>query len=607
MTQESDPQNDSTPRRFLIAVGVGEYPNLKDGQLPNAEQELNNATKLFCDLGYTRVLPSISLNPTRDAFRAQVHEWLQTHPHKPKDLLTFYFSGHGFDDGDQHYLLFSDSSLENLDGSAMAVADLARLILKSSQFDQSLVILDTCYGGSGSTDFSDIFSRLKNTFTPYLSSGVFVLAAARSWERAVSGAFTDALANAVACRNEQWGGKTQPFLFADAVVGLINEYLAVQSIEQKAVLNALDITSQCRLIPNPRYNRNVPLGVDLESQRTTDFTHHWMPRAQGAETTSNAWYFTGRERALREIVGWLNNDKPDSNVVVVTGAAGTGKSALLARLVTLSDPRYRQQVRDAGALNDAQPDTIPAEGSIDIAIQARGKSLLEVIDSIASSLNLTLHSTDLLLKALEIRKKRLVILLDALDEAVGSQDIVNALLKKLSALENVRLIIGSRPLTSDKSRIAIPELSNRRNEINLDLPKYIGASDVATYVAARLLARSEPQRKTPYRARDDLAGNVAAAVAARAGNNFLVARIVTSNLLNGDRPLGAEEVAKQTFPTGVFEAFDSFLGRLDGLAAIGFDKTVASDLMKPLAYAAGQGLPRENIWATIASAIAGRH
>jgi hypothetical protein len=66
---------------------------------------------------------------------------------------------------------------------------------------------------------------------------------------------------------------------------------------------------------------------------------HWRPRARGVyEDTTPGWYFTGRTALLRELTGWLKSGLPDRGVRVVTGPAGTGKSALLAWLCALSDP-----------------------------------------------------------------------------------------------------------------------------------------------------------------------------------------------------------------------------------------------------------------------------
>jgi hypothetical protein len=68
---------------------------------------------------------------------------------------------------------------------------------------------------------------------------------------------------------------------------------------------------------------------------------HFEPRGRGVDQRSRpGWYFTGRVRALQELVEWLTGAGSDLRPRVVTGGPGSGKSAVLGRLVTLSDPVF---------------------------------------------------------------------------------------------------------------------------------------------------------------------------------------------------------------------------------------------------------------------------
>ena len=64
-----------------------------------------------------------------------------------------------------------------------------------------------------------------------------------------------------------------------------------------------------------------------------------MPASRGIEIGEAGWYFSGRTRILSQLVDWLRNS--EHGLVVVTGPAGSGKSAVMGRLATLSDPAYR--------------------------------------------------------------------------------------------------------------------------------------------------------------------------------------------------------------------------------------------------------------------------
>jgi hypothetical protein len=61
---------------------------------------------------------------------------------------------------------------------------------------------------------------------------------------------------------------------------------------------------------------------------------HWDPKARGVESvTTHGDYFVGREKALTAINEFLNSECPDLRARVVTGGPGSGKSAVLGRLV----------------------------------------------------------------------------------------------------------------------------------------------------------------------------------------------------------------------------------------------------------------------------------
>jgi hypothetical protein len=151
------------------------------------------------------------------------------------------------------------------------------------------------------------------------------------------------------------------------------------------VLTALDVTDHCRLFPNRTYEATMPAGLDLESQRSRDFAEHWIPRAHGTEPVSSTSYFSGRAQALRELVAWLVSEKPLDTLRVVTGAPGAGKSAILARVVTLSQQEYRKTLKPAG-LDALRQDTLPPEGIVDIAIHARGKTLGQIVEIMADKI-----------------------------------------------------------------------------------------------------------------------------------------------------------------------------------------------------------------------------
>jgi hypothetical protein len=114
-----------------------------------------------------------------------------------------------------------------------------------------------------------------------------------------------------------------------------------------------------------RYWPDIEPWVGWRLSHDPAMASHWGPRARGVERDSRpGWYFTGRRQALRELTDWLEHQRADGAVRVVTGGPGSGKSAVLARLVALADPQYRARVQreDPGELNDLS--AVPSGGRV---------------------------------------------------------------------------------------------------------------------------------------------------------------------------------------------------------------------------------------------------
>ena len=95
---------------------------------------------------------------------------------------------------------------------------------------------------------------------------------------------------------------------------------------------------------------------------------------------------------------------------------------------------------------------------------------------------------------------------------------------------------------------------------------------------------------------------VAKAVAEAAGHSFLVARIVSRTLLSRDQvPDPADPAWRASLPgTAAAAMHDDLETRL------GAEADRARDLLRPLAFAFGAGLPWEDLWAPLSSELSGR-
>lgn len=358
------------------------------------------------------------------------------------------------------------------------------------------------------------------------------------------------------------------------VVGILTEEL-----NQLGSLKAARTTSLRRLLERQGLGALMLQGLRISSD---DLDSHWNPKSRGVEAMRlSGSYFTGRTAVLRQLVGWLTGNDDDRRMRVVTGRPGSGKSAILARLVM-------QSLRSDNA-GQGEEGTVLPPGLIDVAIHAQGKNLKQVVTQIASDLGLQGDSENRLLSALKQKKRRVVLLLDALNEALKPDDIADLLDKMAYGLGNVKVIVGTR---STGLQGLLPSACV---VIDLDDPTYHLRSDVADYVNRRL--SQEPQ--SPYKGDSGLARRIAESVADHAGTSFLVAQVI-SRLLT-QQPSGSNPEAWRELITGDLDvAFAKDLERF------GTRRHKVRDLLEPLAYAEGRGLPWENLWAKLATAISGK-
>jgi WD40 repeat protein len=337
---------------------------------------------------------------------------------------------------------------------------------------------------------------------------------------------------------------------------------------------------------------------------------HWDPRARGVERAARpGWFFSGRREALSQLVTWLTDEQdPADNVRVVTGGPGSGKSAVLARLVTMSDSRYLAEM--PRPLRDDDPVADLPPGAIDVAVHARAAPTDEIVGALAAAARASQSDLDGLIDRLLERPDVFTIAVDALDEADDPRTLALALRRVAgeAADAGVRLLVGTRPGGPEKRLINALGLSPWSDPrlIDLDTSDYLSRDDLSEYVYRRLLLADIPpgpgRPDTPYRGKEKLAWKVARAVAEAAYPTFLIGQLVSRALVSHKQPISPNDPGWQRFPTSVAEAMDRYLASLGGQA----EQDRIEDLLRPLAYARGDGLPLDEagLWPRLATALA---
>ena len=368
-----------------------------------------------------------------------------------------------------------------------------------------------------------------------------------------------------------------------AVVGIV---VAALGLVEAKVAEMIPTAVLCRLWPELERSIGWRLRADPARRR------HWLPRARGVRRLrrdDSRWLFSGREAVMNRLATWLAATDGAAPAFVVTGGPGSGKSSVLAWLVTLADADER-----AKAPAHVLEGPLPPVGCVDVAVHASAKTLTEVVAEIARATDVRAASADALIDELIEAERSRVIVVDALDEAAGgeAQRIATELLAPLAAdAPGIRLLVATR---RGPEGLLLRRLGSSMTELDLDDPAWSTEDDIAAYVT-RLLTEADAYREHP-----DRSERIARAVARRASPSFLVAQLVGLSLQAAEPPdIGAADW-EQRLPDTVGDAMETYLARL------GSDGQRARDLLRPLAYAEGSGLPtRTGVWPALASAIAG--
>jgi WD40 repeat protein len=568
-------------RRYLIATGVTR-------DLPLSHAALRASVDLMAGLftgafGYQRVT-DLGIDPTAEELRAQLRDFCESCD--PEDIVAYYHTGHAEIGQRGHRLRTGGEG--NYYVTSMPTEELAELMLEGTKLQRALIILDTCFAGQGGAE--TLLSGMKAASRSSDRTLTIVTAAAPA-EQIRAGDFAKLFEHAV--NHPATAGHEPPYLPLSAIVGQIKKSKKRppwQTVSENVLNNTEEVQP---FLPNPRFDPRLH-GLDLFTQlriqqrqlRAEDIRTHFLPKARGTDVAGEAsWRFMGRHAALRDLAAWLR-DGNGFKVRVVTGDPGSGKSAVIGRLVILADP----QRRDSVPLDGIPADTIPDAGAIDVALHARGLTTGQVIDALSAAIGVQVGTPGELLTAL--RGRRLVAAIDAIDESVGPQDLVDRLLRPLvdADLPQLRLLLGTR-------RHLIAGLGPGAEVLDLDAENYADPASLAAY-AARCLRES--QTGSPYVTADSATVSaVAQAIADAAGRSFLVALITARTLaLNAVIPDPADPAWRARLPATAAEAMHQ-----DLQSRLGADADRARGLLLPLAYAAGAGLPWEDVWAPLASVI----
>ena len=610
-------------RRFLIAAGTGEYEHAEP--LEQVPTDIRTITGLFGALGYEQAFPGGILDPAGpEALKTQINEWLRERDNEDYALILYY-SGHGERYGLRHYLYCKNTVPGELDVNGLATEDLIR-IAASRNVRRMLLIVDACHAGQGGVVAIREFAELLNARLAAAAGdavpamGIFsVIVAARAKETARDGEFARALQ--IAVKDKKLRGQRPPYLSIDDLVNRVNQEFASRGILQHADSSRVGQDPAFGFIPNPDYVRDLsPEGTDLAEQRTwaspqarmrrEELAVHFSPRGRGSALGAEAGhFFTGRVEILSVLARWLRRESDaDGQIIFLTGAAGTGKSAVLGRLVVRSNPGTRATIPEETV---PQSTDVPVE-TISIAIHARRKTVEDIMVALAdfvrpASASLGPQTIDELVETLTAYSRPITIVVDAVDEA-GSVDGDQTEARRIAGLlcavgdrvPEAHVLVGARPQIRKyfEQAATIYDLNDTR---------WLRYRDIGDYAEQLLQTPHGPGSVGCYS--PVTANAVGGAIGRRAYPNYLVARLTARALAIQEQPVDTTEAGwEDLLPVAIDEArrladpvADAFRWALR--QQLGTESTRAHTLLRPLAFAEGSGLPWHDTWSRLASAL----
>lgn len=590
--------------RYLLTCALSRitlHPDLNRAELAD---DVARMTALFCVATHadTEMYQHVRITAAGRSPNAQtlLHDLRKFARARTKDdYVVVYLTGHGYirDDDFVHVLLAKDSDKNDLHIRAVKPSDVVELLLAGTEIRRLLLILDTCYAGEGGESaVADAIRRIDGAKYRH-DSGVIVIESARPTEQANPGLFTQCLKRAM--ESEDVAGSAVPWLDLAAVMEAI-ESDPQRRLSQSPRWNSLGIPGRLPdFLPNPRFRRGLVNADLLEQERLRDAERRGDSAI--ARFTPAARWFTGRRAALQAISHWLRDDR-EPQCLIVTGNAGSGKTALLAMIALLDDPERAPSVPQDG---------LPTEVSvgqrlISYVIDVGTLTTSNVLDQFGQRFESQSASLTSLLADICNRKGPAVtVLIDSIDEAADQEDLATQLLLPLIAgtRGRMRFVLGTRPALLTDTLLRSTALG-RRTEVDLDDTQYADPDSIRSHVL-RIL-RSDDTLDSTYKPsgvyRTALARQVegvAEAIAGAADTSFLIARIIATTESTRDEVADPDDKAwRAALPKRAADAMER-----DLQVRLGQDAALARRLLLPLAYAQGPGLPWEDIWPQLAQRL----
>jgi hypothetical protein len=618
--------DDLPVQRILLTLAVRDYPDDDDAGAfaEGIDQQLGVVREWWQTPG---PLPAFrQVTPPELKSRDDVEDFLREQ--HVRDLhghaLVLFVTGHGIaGKSDTHFLKLPESQEGRPLATAVRTSDIVAAALDSN-VKNALIIVNACFAGSMHAELAALQRDIRHSRRNNCKLDVLVTCGHDTKIQVLR--FPVLLRGALE-RLRRNAGITTPHL---SVAEFMAEYGRglrpdeEQKFKLRRLLDGGDLQpSPC--LPNPGYV-HLPEVLGVAQGHEPLAAEYWLDRATGrTQESDDGWYFRGRENLNRAVASFLDPQNR-RGVMLITGCAGSGKSAVLARAVTLSDPVFRGESLYKAARDSAPQRTLPPERSVTAAVLARHQDaahvaadLLHALEQTPADVGPTDDPVDVWSRQIQdyvgTCGQTLTIVLDGLDEAEEQHRIIGDVLAPLgpfcapsvpsqrleegstAAVPSVRLLLGvrsSRPDGSSPSDAAGEELGLlkrlRDTFTTAKVERTDGDSskaDIAEYLTA-LIGDALDASTTE---------EVVATVVATVWPSFIDARLAGDQLRSSPDPraLALDAGWHAKLRRGIWGLLQHDLHEVEGLPA-----DVALSLLQAAAFAKGGGVPWGEVWPAMA-------
>lgn len=536
-------------RDLAFAIGVTAYDSPDAVDLPSGEAEIRRVFDALAAGGFD-VDPSPLIGRAgRDAITGYLDRLNQ-----PARRVLLYWSGHGASDETGSWLFTSETDPADPGGTrAFEPAAVAAALGSLCQATQVLMLIDCCGSGDAALDIATAVTLAPppNLATHQVSPAISLISATYGAAEARPMFFANAVADALISGPPSmlWPAQkaeVSPQELAEAASAWLRTNLAARSQRARSV----GVHSGTGFFTNPAYDpnaRDVLLEANLSIRRST---------------------------VLDEVRAWHRaSGKTGNGLFLLTGSLGTGKSTAINQLVNEPAADWAGWTKVTLTRMDLQGATA------DLALRLRLDGALspeKVVAAAGNAGNLAF---------------------DALDEAMTESrlEIVRRLVLPLAARPGVHVVVAHRSATAhaiDRDEVAeLQAVATGSSDLDAD--------PAAEREIRRLVTRIlEATPLSPYRKEPELTRQVAAVIAARCGGIFYLATQIAHRIA---RESSIYEPDDRELAEMLTEDIGSAIAQDFRERAVDADRLL--DILTPLAWARGAGVPIDGGWPEMANAL----